>query len=277
MEEDGVQGPSSTGASNGRNGSGAGRDHAVAVQNNGAYAPEAPEGDTRPGTDQPPGPSNRKKVIAIGSVIILLIILAAGGWYLKYTSQFVSTDNAQVDGNQVDINAPATGTVVNWDINLGSRVHNNQVVGRIKILGSFAQPQQPIKAPGDGTIAVNNVVAGQYVTAGTQLAIAYDFNDIYITARVDETDIKDVHPGAQADIEADAFPDAHITGVVEEIQGGAAAVFSQFPQDNSTGNFQKVTQVIPVRIRFTGTDGAAVVPGENVTVKIHKQVVHANQ
>jgi multidrug resistance efflux pump len=206
----------------------------------------------------------------------LLIILASGGWYLKYTSQFVSTDNAQVDGDQVNINAPATGTVVNWDVNLGSRVRTNQVVGRIKILGSFAQPQQPIKAPGEGTIAVNNVVAGQYVTAGTQLAIAYEFDNIYVTARVDETDVKDVHPGAPVDIEADAFPDAHITGVVEEIQAGAAAVFSQFPQDNSTGNFQKVTQVIPVRIRFTNTDGAAVVPGENVTVKIHKQVVHVN-
>jgi hypothetical protein len=56
-------------------------------------------------------------------------------------------------------------------------------VGRIKLLGSFAEPQRPIESPGNGTVAMNNVVEGQYVTAGSELATGYDFNQIYVTAR----------------------------------------------------------------------------------------------
>ncbi|MDT7557810.1 MAG: hypothetical protein QOF38_801, partial [Pseudonocardiales bacterium] len=61
-----------------------------------------------------------------------------------------------------------------------------------------------------------------------------------------------------------------VTGIVSEIQGAAANQFSLFPESNSTGNFQKVTQVIAVRVAFTNTSGLALVPGMNVTVHIHK-------
>ena len=61
-----------------------------------------------------------------------------------------------------------------------------------------------------------------------------------------------------------------MTGSVREIQGGAAGVFSLFPQANSSGNFQKVTQVIPVKISIDDLHGLNLVPGMNVTVKIHK-------
>jgi multidrug resistance efflux pump len=128
-----------------------------------------------------------------------------------------------------------------------------------------------IKAPGDGTIAINNAVEGQWVTAGTNLATAYDFSKIYVTARVDETDIDSVHLGAPVDVSVDAYSGTPVTGVVTEVQGAAANQFSLFPESNSTGNFQKVTQVIAVRVAFTNTGGLPLVPGMNVTVHIHKQ------
>jgi 2-haloacid dehalogenase len=68
----------------------------------------------------------------------------------------------------------------------------------------------------------------------------------------------------------DAFPDADLTGVVREVQGGAAGEFSPFPRSNTAGNYQKVTQVIPVKIAVDDTQGLGLVPGMNVTVKIHK-------
>ena len=148
----------------------------------------------------------------------------------------------------------------------------NEVVGRIKIFGSMAQPQRPIKAPGNGTVAVNNVVNGAYVTAGTTMATAYDFNKIYITARVDETDVADVHVGAPVDLDVDAYSGIPMTGIVQEVQASSAGEFSLFPQDNSNGNFQKVTQVIPVKIELTDTGGKQLAPGENVTVHIHKNM-----
>jgi multidrug resistance efflux pump len=208
--------------------------------------------------------------LAVIAVIAVIAALGFGGVYFLYSRNFVSTDNAQVDGDKIDINAPATGTLTNWTINEGSQVRTNQPVGRIQILGSFAQPQRVIKSPGNGTVAVNNAVNGAYVSAGTELATAYDFNKIYVTARVDETDIADVHPGAPVDISVDAFPGIAMTGMVSEVQGSSAGMFSLFPQSNSSGNFQKVTQVIPVKITLTDTGGQRLAPGMNVTVHIHK-------
>jgi multidrug resistance efflux pump len=72
------------------------------------------------------------------------------------------------------------------------------------------------------------------------------------------------------DFTVDAFPDAKFTGVVREIQSGAAGQFSLFPQSNTTGNFQKVTQVVPVKVAIDDLHGLALVPGMNVVVKIHK-------
>jgi multidrug resistance efflux pump len=213
--------------------------------------------------------STRTAVIVL--VILLVLAAAAGGVaYFLYTNQFVTTDNAQVDGDKVQINAPATGTLIDWQGVQGAEVHTGQILGRIEQQGGFAQPQMTIKSPGNGTIAVNNGVEGQWVTASTQLATAYDFNKIYVTARVDETDIRGVHLGAPVDISVDAFSGAPITGVVTEIQGAAADQFSLFPEANTDGNFQKVTQVIAVRVTFTNTAGKPVVPGMNVTVHIHK-------
>ena len=71
-------------------------------------------------------------------------------------------------------------------------------------------------------------------------------------------------------IGVDAFPDAHLTGQVAEVKTGAAGVFSLFPQSNTTGNFQKVTQVIPVKITIDDLKGLALAPGMNVTVKIRR-------
>jgi multidrug resistance efflux pump len=215
---------------------------------------------------------NRSRRIAL-IVIAVLAVLAAVGFgasYLLYSRNYVSTDNAQVDGDKIDINAPTTGTLTRWTISKGSTLRANQIVGRVKILNSFAEPQRAIRSPGNGTVAVSNVVEGQYVTAGTELATAYDFAKIYFTARVDETDIGDVHPGQLVDIDVDAYPGAPITGMVTEIQGAAAGLLSLFPESNSSGNFQKVTQVIPVKIAITNTAGRELIPGMNVTVHIHK-------
>lgn len=223
----------------------------------------------------PPPRRKLKRSTRIGLIIILILALvAAGGFGTSYflnARNYVSTDNAQVDGSKISINAPTTGTLTDWRINQGSAVHEGQVVGRVKIPDGFAQPLMSIKAPADGTVAVDNGVPGTFVTTGTPLAVAYDMNNIYVTARVDETDIQAVHVGQVVDVNVDAYPNTPLTGRVREIQGGAAAVFSLFPQSNSGGNFQKVTQVIPVKIGFDKVDNLNLVPGMNVSVHIHKQ------
>jgi multidrug resistance efflux pump len=215
-------------------------------------------------------PAARAGLIATG-IVGGVIAVGGGIAYFLYTNQFVTTDNAQIDGDQIQINAPATGTITDLHAGKGTVIRKGQPVGRIQMQGSGAQPQQIIRAPGDGTIAVNPTVEGQWVTAGTNIATAYNGNGIYVTARVDETDVADVHPGAPVDIDVDAYSGTDVTGVVQEVQNSAAAEFSLFPESNSSGNFQKVTQVIPVKIAFTNTGGVPLSPGMNVTVHIHKR------
>jgi multidrug resistance efflux pump len=228
---------------------------------------EGPEVEPAATPNKKPG---RRKLVIVVVAVVVIAAAVGGGLYLENASQYVSTDNAQVNGDPIQINAPTTGTVTGWEINQGSQITTDEVVGRIQVLGTG--PQQVIKSPGNGTVAVNTAVNGAYVTGGMNLATAYDFNNIYITARVDETDVAGVHVGAQVDIKVDAYPGVPMTGIVEDVQASSAGEFSLFPQDNSNGNFQKVTQVIPVKIALTNTDGKQLAPGENVTVYIHKHL-----
>jgi len=214
-------------------------------------------------------PSTRKALTVIGVVAVLMALGLVYNYVIE-GRKYVTTDNAQIDGDQITVNAPASGTLTDWTATQGTQLTKDRLVGRIKIQGGFVQPQQPIRAPGDGTVVVDDGVEGAFVTAGTPLAIAYDLSKIYVTARVDETDIDDVRPGQPVDIEVDAFSDAELTGTVREVQGGAAGEFSPFPRSNTAGNYQKVTQVIPVKIALDDTQSLALVPGMNVTVKIHK-------
>jgi multidrug resistance efflux pump len=234
-------------------------------------SPGAP-GTATAGQASGAAPRRRSRRVAVLAVVVLALI-AAGAFSASYVldaRHYVSTDNAQIDGSRIEVKAPSSGTLIDWRATQGAALQGGQVIGRIRVDGGFVQPQQTIKAPADGTVAVDDGVEGAYVTAGTQLAIAYDFAHVYVTARVDETDVDDVRAGQRAEFTVDAFPGTGFTGTVQEIQGGAAGQFSLFPQSNSSGNFQKVTQVIPVKISIDDTHGLKLVPGMNVVVKIRK-------
>lgn len=227
--------------------------------------PEPPKGGRRPLRRR-----TRIGLIVIGIIALVAAVALVANWMIN-AANYVTTDNAQVDGTQLSINAPTSGTLTNWTATMGTPLKSQQVVGRIAVQTGYMQPQLLVRAPADGVVAVNNGVNGAFVAAGTQLAIAYNPSDVFVTARVDETDINDVRIGQAVDISVDAFPKTTLSGHVVEIKTGAAGVFSLFGQSNTTGNFQKVTQVIPVKISIDDRQNLALVPGMNVTAKIHKK------
>ena len=249
-------------------------DTATTTRDDSADAPEAaaPTDTAAPEEAAPKKGMSRKARLRLLVILGLAVLvgLAFLARYLVDTSNYTTTDNAQVDGHQISINAPTSGTLLDWRGQVGASLRENASVGRIEIQGGYVQPQMVIRAPADGTVAVDNGVPGTFVTAGTQLAVAYDEDGVFVTARVDETAVDEVRVGAPVKLDVDAFPDADLTGHVSEIQTGSAGVFSAFPQSNSSGNFQKVTQVIPVRITIDDTKGLALAPGMNVTAKIHR-------
>jgi multidrug resistance efflux pump len=205
------------------------------------------------------------------AVVSAVEAIAFAGTYLLFSRHYVTTDNAQVDGDRITISAPESGNLTEWSAVSGSRVRENDVLGRIQVAGGGGQPKRAIRSPGTGTIAVNNATSGQYVSAGTKLATAYDLDALYVTARVDERDVGDVRPGEQVDISADAFPDAHVVGRVDRIQAAAAGEFTIYPNpDTDPTNPQKTTQYIPVRIQIMNSDGVQLLPGMNVLARIRK-------
>jgi membrane fusion protein (multidrug efflux system) len=107
-----------------------------------------------------------------------------------------------------------------------------------------------IVAPTDGTVARKSVEPGQFVSVGQPLFGFVDQGARWITANLKETEIENVIPGRKSSIEVDAIGDKSFKGEVESIGPSTGATFSLLPPDNATGNFTKVVQRVPVRIKF---------------------------
>jgi multidrug resistance efflux pump len=118
-----------------------------------------------------------------------------------------------------------------------------------------------------GTIIKNEAMNGQMVQAGQVLAQVADMNHLYITANIKETDLKDIEKGDSVNIKVDGDPDVTFEGTIEEIGYATNSVFSMLPQQNTSDNYTKVTQKVPVKISFQNPS-AKVLPGMNAEIKI---------
>ncbi len=105
-------------------------------------------------------------------------------------------------------------------------------------------------APVSGVISMKNVEVGQTVQAGQPLLAIVPLEDIWIKANYKETQLKNMHPGQAATISVDAYGGRRYSGYVESISAATGARFSLLPPENATGNYVKVVQRVPVRIRF---------------------------
>jgi len=107
-----------------------------------------------------------------------------------------------------------------------------------------------IKAPVSGFVSKRKIQKGQMVRTGAQLFSIVQSNDMWVTANFKETQVGSFPIGKRVKIMPDAFPDEPFYGVVESIGGATGSKFALLPPDNATGNYVKVIQRIPVRIRF---------------------------
>lgn len=107
-----------------------------------------------------------------------------------------------------------------------------------------------IVAPSSGIASKKNVQIGQLVQAGQTLFSVVDDNSLFITANFKETQMNHLRSGEKVDIVVDAFPDTKIEGTVYNFAPATGAKFSLLPPDNATGNFVKVVQRVPVKIKI---------------------------
>ena len=106
-----------------------------------------------------------------------------------------------------------------------------------------------ILAPVAGIITRRSAEVGSHISAGQQLMQIVQIADLWVTANFKETQLRDIRPQQSATIHVDALKQ-DFEGYVEALGGATGAITSVLPPENATGNFVKVVQRIPVRIRF---------------------------
>jgi membrane fusion protein (multidrug efflux system) len=126
-----------------------------------------------------------------------------------------------------------------------------------------------IVAPVSGVISKRTAEVGEHVSKGQRLVTLADLGNLWVTANFKESQLQQMRPGQAVTISVDAF-DQKFEGTVEAMPGSTGSVTSLLPPENATGNYVKVVQRLPVRIRFKpGQPGLdRLRPGMSVVPKV---------
>ncbi len=108
-----------------------------------------------------------------------------------------------------------------------------------------------IAAPISGYVAQKKVQVGDRIVPGQPLLAVVPLQDVYVEANFKETQVEKIRLGQPVTIRADCYPGRRFSGTVEGIRAGTGAAFSLLPPENATGNWIKITQRVPVKIRLT--------------------------
>ncbi|HEX6244731.1 MAG TPA: HlyD family secretion protein [Polyangiales bacterium] len=126
-----------------------------------------------------------------------------------------------------------------------------------------------IYAPQAGVLSRKSINEGQSVALG-QPVVQLVPDVRWVTANFKETQLTHMQPGQAATFEVDAYPGVQLTGEIESISGATGARFALLPPDNATGNFTKVVQRVPVRVRVRDLPREVTLrPGMSVELKIN--------
>ena len=159
------------------------------------------------------------------------------------------------------------------------KAQRNAIEAEIKIKEALLERQELdvqytiITAPFDGYIGKKTIQEGQLIQPGQTLAFLVNKTEAkWVMANFKETQISHFKIGSPVSIEVDAFPNEKFGGVIESLSPTTGSRYSLLPPDNATGNFVKITQRIPVRIKLTDTPEklAKLSAGMNANVYILK-------
>lgn len=226
-----------------------------------------------------------KKILTIVGVVVVVGGVAWLSYYIYQSLYYFATQDAQVSSNMITLTPEITGRLKSWDVQEGDEVKTGQVLGRqdvsALVSSSAVNPQAlggsadaiiaraDIKAPMDGRIVKSNVIKGEVIAPGMEIATIADTSHFYIKANIEETDIFKIKLGQAVDIKIDAYPRRSFSGYVESIGQATNSAFNTMPSLNTSGTYSKVTQLIPVRISIAGSETLTLMPGMNASIKVH--------
>jgi len=124
-----------------------------------------------------------------------------------------------------------------------------------------------ILSPADGRVVMTFVRQDEHVSPGQRILMFHDPNKIWVEANVKETEVRLLQPGMKAEIRVDAYPGKVFEGEIFRVGRTATSKFALLPDPNPSGNFTKITQRLPVRIRLAEKD-PSLRPGMMVEVSI---------
>ena len=232
----------------------------------------------------PTGGFGATKMLIILSALALIIV---GGSLFGYrswynSSHFVSTDNAKVVADLIQVGSLNAGRILRMEVDLGSPVTEGQMIAIVDIpavvsksdttntakLGFRDVQDQFVEvlAPRSGVVAARWAKAGDTVPAGQPIITLMDAREVWVVANIDEGKIDKVRLGQQVDVRVDTLGRT-VSGTVTTISPVTAATFSLLPSQSSSSNFNKVSQLVPVKVAFSEAN-LQVIPGSSVGVKI---------
>ena len=172
-----------------------------------------------------------------------------------------------VSRNQLGVTRARRATLI------ANQAEAEAAVARAQAALALARQDQDhavIRAPIDGVVGDRQVEPGDYVQPGSRLLTVAPLNALYVTANFKETQVARMSVGQPATISVDALPGKALKGEVESFAPGTGSQFSLLPFEPGTGNFTKIVQRVPVRIRIdpgqTGLERLR--PGLSTTVKV---------
>lgn len=126
-----------------------------------------------------------------------------------------------------------------------------------------------IKAPSAGVVAVKSIDQGEIVAAGQPLFNITNLKEIWVAANIEETYAGKVQEGQTVEFTIDAYPGRTFKGEVSEVGSATGSQFALLPTENTSGNFTKVTQRLPVKIKVLEESNVLLKPGMSAVINIH--------
>jgi multidrug resistance efflux pump len=216
----------------------------------------------------------------LGATLVAAIAVGYNIWWQN--AHYVSTDNAQVGGQPVPVGSMSAGRVSSIRAVVGAAVHQGDVLAQVELptavrtyqngspdlqfLGS-ADTFVDVSSPINGVVISVPGAVGSSVAQGQAIVTLVDPANMFVTANVDENKVSRVQIGQLADVHLDAANE-DVQGTVTQLTPATAGVFSLLPQSNTTTNFTKVSQVVPVRIGLALGNRPGLL-GSSAEVKIH--------
>jgi membrane fusion protein, multidrug efflux system len=197
----------------------------------------------------------------------------------QYDQALAAKENAdhqiqilQQQRNQVSVQTNAVASQSNATSSqigvAGSVIKQREVeVAEAKLNLSYAV----VTAQESGLVSKVNIQAGQFLQAGQSVFSIVLSNDIWVVANFKETQFEKMKIGQHVTVHVDAFPDHSFDATLTSFAPATGSRFALLPPDNSSGNFVKVVQRLPVKIEFNNTDAFVkqLKAGMNVTVDVH--------